>query len=177
MTRERVNPKGEVTFELGGRKHHLAFSVNGIIEAEDAFDTGIAQIGAILAGGVEVGAVRAMVEQHLAAACLEQTENGKVMEALAPFIDWVAQATAKDGGTRFKHLRTLFRCALVDELPDLTDAEAGVMMGELGPEEAGRLVSEAFAAAFHQKAGADRPTRPAGKPATAPARGGTGRRS
>lgn len=154
----RVNPKGEASFELDGKRHTLAFSVNAIIAAEESFDVGIAQIGAILTGGVMPAQVRGEVEKALAGVDIPQAAKGKVVKALMPFIDWVAQVTAKEGGTRFKHLRALFRCALVDQLPDLTDAEAGVMMGKLGPQRAGQMVAEAFEAAFHEEAKADRPT-------------------
>lgn len=157
MTKQ-ANPKGELTFELEGRRHTLAFSVNAIIEAEEAFDIGLAQIGPIIAGGINVPQVRAEFEKHLAAADIEPADAGRVVTAVEPFLEWVAQLTAKGGGTRFKHLRTLFRCALVDEMPDLTDQEAGRMMGALGLDNAAGLITRAFAAAFDEESGSGRPT-------------------
>lgn len=153
-----ANPKGATTFTHAGKRLALAFTVNAIIAAEEAFGVGVAQIGAKLAGGIQAGQVRADVERYLAAAKLDHGTAGKVMAALEPLIIWVAEATAKDGGVKFGDMRTLFRCALTDALPDLTDAQAGVMMNDLGAQESGQLVAQAFAASFHQKAGPDRPT-------------------
>jgi hypothetical protein len=62
------------------------------------------------------------------------------------------------GQVRMKHLRAMFRAGLVDNHPDMTTAQAGDLMTELGPQRAADIIGEAFTAAFpSEKAGPANP--------------------
>jgi len=59
---------------------------------------------------------------------------------------------------RIGKLRTLFRCALVDTHPELTDEQAGELMEVAGMEKSASALGRAFATAFPEvAAGAKRP--------------------
>lgn len=60
-------------------------------------------------------------------------------------------------------MRTVYRIGLSGNHPRMTDHEAGAIVGELGLDEAARLLGEAFKAAFPEVeggAGADAADRP-----------------
>ncbi len=49
---------------------------------------------------------------------------------------------------RFRTIRTVFLCGLLDHHPELTEREAGRIIDAIGIERADALVGEAFALAF-----------------------------
>lgn len=59
---------------------------------------------------------------------------------------------AAGDAVRVRDMRTLFRCALADDHPSMTDAEAGRIMTDVGAERAAELIGESLFAAFPQAA-------------------------
>lgn len=59
---------------------------------------------------------------------------------------------------RLGTVRTVFRCGLVDHHPGLTDAQAGMLMTELGVEAATNLIGKALSAVFAPQSGTGLPS-------------------
>lgn len=69
----------------------------------------------------------------------------------------VAEQMANSSNLRIATVRTLFWCGLRDHHPELTEADAGDIMTDIGITDAVDLVGKAFAAAFPADAGTARP--------------------
>ncbi len=75
------------------------------------------------------------------AVCALEDELGMGVNAIAAMLSDPKQM-------RLGLMRSLFRCGLSDNHPDVDDAEAGRLMSALGAADAMRLVGDAFRLAF-----------------------------
>jgi hypothetical protein len=77
-------------------------------------------------------------------------------------------------GDSARTVRTVFRICLEAQHGKMTDAAAGDLISEVGPQEAALLIGKAFTAAFPKGSGGADPRRPVGAPAPKKKARGTG---
>lgn len=78
----------------------------------------------------------------------------------------VAQLLDAEGGVKLRDLRAVFFCGLTDRHEGVTERIAGNLIDDIGMENAGPLIAEAFTAAFPSAEEAE----DAGKPKAASGR-------